>query len=51
MNRSQTKAKIKQLKYELRAANRAANARLLKLVLVIALLAAIAALYYGKIPL
>jgi hypothetical protein len=51
MNRSQTKAQIRQLKYQLRAANRATNARLLKLAVVMALLAAIAALLYGPITL
>ena len=45
------KDQIRQLKQQLRAANRSTNARLLKLTLVMLLLAVIAALLYGRITL
>ena len=51
MSRKQTKEQIAQLKQQLKATNRASDARLLKLALVMALLALIAAVIYGKIPL
>jgi len=51
MGRRETTVQIKQLKEELKAANRATDARLLKLVLIMVILAAVAAFIYGRIAL
>jgi uncharacterized membrane protein len=51
MSRRQTTSQIKQLKEELKAANRTTDARLLKLVLIMVILAAVAAFIYGRIAL
>lgn len=51
MSRKRTTVQIKQLKDELKAANRAMDARLLKLVLIMVILAAVAAFIYGRISL
>jgi len=49
MNRKKTKNKIKELKNELKAANRASNVRIFKLALVMVILAIAAAFIYGLI--
>ncbi len=51
MNRRQIKTHIRQLKGQLKATNRATNARLLKLTLVMVILLLATAIIYGKIQL
>ena len=51
MNRKKAKGKIKELTAELKVANRASDARLLKLALVMVILAVVAAFIYGRIQL
>ena len=51
MNRKQVKAQIKDLKGRLKATNRATNARLLQLTLVMLMLLLAVAIIYGKIQL
>ncbi len=46
MNRKKTKNKIKELKKELKAANRASNVRLFKLALVLVIILMVAAFIY-----
>ncbi len=51
MSRRQTKKKMRQLKEQLQATNRASDFRLLELTLVMVTLAVIAAIVYGRIQL
>ncbi len=51
MSRAQTRQKIKLLKQQLKAENRAAEARLLRLILLLVIAAAIAVLAYGRMTL
>ena len=51
MNRKKIKKEIKQLKGQLKTANRNSALRLIKLVFVLAILAIVAAYLQGRIPL
>jgi len=51
MNRKEARTQIKELKKELKAVNRADDARLLKLALVMVILVIVAAFIYGRIQL
>ena len=51
MSRQETKLQIKQLKQQLKATKQANDGRLVKLALLMVILAAIAAFFYGKITL
>jgi len=50
MKRIQAKKQIKELKQQLRNGNQAGNYRLLKLFLILIIVAVVAAVLYGKIP-
>jgi len=50
MKKAQVKKQIKELKQQLRTTSRAGNYRLLKLFLILTIVAVVAAVLYGKIP-
>ena len=51
MNRKKAKTEIRELKKDMKAANRATDARLVKLALILVILAMVAAFIYGRIQL